>query len=146
MKRIMKSFKNIIRPIIGIVIVVLISNFTMRAPLQEGVWKAPAYADTIKNPLKKDATAAVAGKKIYETVCFVCHGLTGKGDGAASANLKPKPADFSSDAVQKQSDGALFWKLTEGKGQMTSYEEINTEKERWQLVSYIRTLKQPTKK
>ena len=36
------------------------------------------------------------GKKIYEANCASCHGATGKGDGAASAALNPKPRDLSS--------------------------------------------------
>src|SRR5690606_21403288 len=35
------------------------------------------------------------GKKIYDMNCASCHGATGKGDGVASAALKPKPRDLS---------------------------------------------------
>lgn len=142
MKHILNSIKvkKIIIPIAGIVTIGLVSNFTLRGPVQDDPWKAPASADAVENPFKKDAAATAEGKKIYETVCSVCHGLTGIGDGAAAANLKPKPADHTTAAVQKQSDGAIFWKLTEGRGQMASYEDVYTEKERWALVNFIRTL------
>ena len=33
---------------------------------------------------------------IYSTRCTVCHGAGGKGDGAGSAALQPKPRDFTS--------------------------------------------------
>lgn len=36
-----------------------------------------------------------AGKKVFETICFTCHGLQGKGDGPGSAALEPKPRNFS---------------------------------------------------
>lgn len=38
---------------------------------------------------------ASAGKAVFQQNCVVCHGATGKGDGAAAAGLNPKPANFS---------------------------------------------------
>lgn len=38
---------------------------------------------------------AAAGKLVFQQNCVVCHGATGKGDGAAAAGLNPKPANFS---------------------------------------------------
>ncbi len=38
---------------------------------------------------------AAAGKGTYDTLCTVCHGATGKGDGPAGAALTPPPRDFS---------------------------------------------------
>jgi hypothetical protein len=32
-----------------------------------------------------------------------------------------------------ESDGALFWKITEGKAPMTSYEKLLPEEDRWHL-------------
>jgi mono/diheme cytochrome c family protein len=37
----------------------------------------------------------VDGKKTFEMNCSSCHGMTGHGDGAAAAALKPKPRDLS---------------------------------------------------
>jgi mono/diheme cytochrome c family protein len=34
-------------------------------------------------------------RAMFETVCAVCHGANGKGDGAAAANLNPKPRDYT---------------------------------------------------
>ena len=38
---------------------------------------------------------AAAGKKTYDTLCFTCHGTSGKGDGPVGAVLNPKPRDFT---------------------------------------------------
>jgi mono/diheme cytochrome c family protein len=35
------------------------------------------------------------GAEFYATTCTPCHGATGKGDGAASAALVPKPRDLT---------------------------------------------------
>ena len=95
------------------------------------------------NPLKGQPDAIAAGKKLYGTYCAVCHGNKGKGDGIAAAGLNPKPADHTSAKVQNQTDGAIFWKITNGRApiaSMASYEKTLTETQRWQLVDFIRTL------
>jgi mono/diheme cytochrome c family protein len=109
--------------------------------VQQKKWVAPASADKIVNPLKGDANAAASGKKLYKTLCLVCHGPKGKGDGMAGAGLTPKPADLTSDAVQSQTDGAIFWKIAEGRSPMASYKSSIPEKKRWEIINYIRTLK-----
>jgi hypothetical protein len=67
--------------------------------------------------------------------------MKGKGDGMGGAGLTPKPSNLTSDAVQSQTDGAIFWKITEGRTPMASYKASIPEKKRWQLVNYMRTLK-----
>lgn len=78
--------------------------------------------------------------KLFSSHCVVCHGNDGAGDGPAAAALKPKPADFRAMKVRTQSDGALFWKLSEGHGPMISWKRALNEKQRWELLSYIRVL------
>jgi len=73
--------------------------------------------------------------------CAICHGKKGKGDGVAGMALKPRPADFTKDVIQKQTDGAIYWKLTEGKAPMAAYKETLSEEQRWQLVNFIRSLR-----
>jgi mono/diheme cytochrome c family protein len=100
-------------------------------------WKAPAEARNMKNPVKGVGNA----KKNVEINCVSCHGPTGKGDGPAAAALPPpKPADWTSAKVQGQTDGELFWKITNGRGAMPPWKHL-PEKDRWEIVNYIRTLK-----
>ena len=114
--------------------------------LQASIWVAPTSADTIKNPVKGDIKATSDGKKLYVQYCVVCHGDKGEGDGIAAAGLNPKPADHSAEKIQKQTDGAIFWKMTTGRPPMAAYESTLTKQQRWQLVNYIRTLKKISKK
>jgi mono/diheme cytochrome c family protein len=103
----------------------------------QGEWKAPADAKAMKNPVKGVGNAP----KAAETNCASCHGPKGKGDGVAAAALPPpKPADWTAAKVQSQSDGELFWKISEGRGAMPPWKSL-PEKERWELVNYIRSLK-----
>jgi len=106
----------------------------------KGKWVAPKSADQIKSPLQGDEATIKAGKKIYNQYCAVCHGNKGKGDGIAGMSLKPRPSNFTSASVQAQSDGALFWKISEGRSPMATYKQALSETQRWQLVKYIRTL------
>jgi mono/diheme cytochrome c family protein len=103
----------------------------------QGEWAAPADAKNMKNPVKGVGNA----KKSIDTNCASCHGAAGKGDGVAAAALPPpKPADWTSEKVQKQTDGEIFWKITNGRGAMPPWKHL-PEKDRWELVNFIRTLK-----
>ncbi|MFQ5445843.1 MAG: c-type cytochrome [Saprospiraceae bacterium] len=107
---------------------------------QWGDWVAPKSADALKNPFQGDEAAAAAGQQLFGAICFVCHGDKGKGDGINAAALARPPADLTSRRVQRQSDGALFWKITEGNPPMLRFKETLSEEQRWQLVSYVRKL------
>ena len=118
---------------------IMIMGFLL--PLAAQTWEAPPEAEQLKNPLAQGEKIKT-GEKVYMSLCAACHGKTGKGDVPAMQGLNPKPTDLTSPEVQKQSDGALFWKISEGKGLMASYKNMLSEEERWAVVNYIRTLKQ----
>ncbi|HEY3390993.1 MAG TPA: cytochrome c [Prolixibacteraceae bacterium] len=111
---------------------------------QTNEWKAPVEADKLINPFTGNAVATAKGKTLYITYCTVCHGTTGKGDGPVGGGLTPKPANHSSQKVQSQTDGTIFWKLTNGRAPMAAYKDILKEEQRWQLVNYIRELGKTT--
>ena len=104
-------------------------------------WTAPTSADKMVNPLIDDANATASGKRTYRMLCVVCHGAKGKGDGVGGSGLTPKPTNLADSYAQDQTDGAIFWKITEGRPPMASYETALPEKKRWELINYIRTLK-----
>ena len=113
---------------------------------QKGGVKKLSFGSSLKSPdLSRIGifvfTELLKGKKLYNQMCAVCHGAKGKGDGVAGAALNPKPTNFTSASVQAQTDGAIFWKITEGRSPMASYKTILKEEQRWQLVNYLRTFK-----
>jgi len=114
--------------------------FMSFAVQQTGEWIAPEEADALVNPYKNNTEATKEGKKQFNQLCAICHGNKGKGDGIAGAALNPKPANFTTVKFQSQTDGAIFWKMTNGRSPMASYKEILTDDQRWQLVNYLRTL------
>ena len=81
---------------------------------------------------------AAAGKAVFEKKCVGCHGKTGEGLGPRS-----KLPNFRKTATMKsRTDKELFEKITNGgKGTgMPAWGSLINEKDRWNLVAYIRSL------
>jgi mono/diheme cytochrome c family protein len=108
-------------------------------------WVAPESANESKNPYKDNEEVIPEAKKLFTAMCVVCHGEQGKGNGAASVAIMPHPANFLSIEVESESDGAIFWKLTNGNPPMASYKTMLTDEQRWKLVTYIRKLEEKDK-
>jgi len=118
---------------------VVLASFTA---LPNDPWPVPDKFNKMPNPLKSDATSLATGKEIWAKDCQSCHGKLGKGDGSKAAQLKTLPNDFTKADVQGQSDGALFYKTNEGRGDMPSFrKKISDPEEIWSVVNYIRTFK-----
>lgn len=58
--------------------------------------------------------AADDGESIYKAQCLKCHGANGDGNG--HAQMKVKPADLRSDAVQQLSDEEIYKTIAYGVG------------------------------
>lgn len=115
------------------------------AHAQTKPWIAPPSAQANKNPITASPTVLKEAKTIYLANCSPCHGDKGKGDGPAAAALNPKPADHTSPVLAKETDGALFWKISEGRTPMPTYKTMLSENQRWELVDYIRSLSKSKK-
>lgn len=126
---------------IGMFVLIIASFLSEDAYSQTGdLWQAPAEADTLMNPYDSDDEQALSqGQDLFIMLCASCHGEHGDGGGGAGQAFDPPPADFTTEQVQQQSDGALFWKLSEGNPPaMLSYKQMLSEEERWQIVTYLR--------
>ena len=96
------------------------------------------------NPVPADDTSIARGHQIFQTICQMCHGDTGKGNGPISAFLiKKKPANLTSDLIQNKDDGTLFLTISNGSasGYMPAMNENLSVRERWDVVNYLRTLR-----
>jgi mono/diheme cytochrome c family protein len=103
-------------------------------------WEAPTQAAGIENPVAVDQASIAAGEAIYQRWCLACHGNKGKGNGRGAIALKRRPSDLSMPMMWEHTEGALFWKVTEGRQPMPSFRKMLADNERWQVVNYIRTL------
>jgi mono/diheme cytochrome c family protein len=102
-------------------------------------WKAPPTAVNRPNPVAGNANATALGQKLYTANCMTCHGPSGKGDGPGGAALEKKPADLGARIRSGETDGELFWKISEGRSPMVSWRGSLSEAQRWELVNYIKT-------
>jgi mono/diheme cytochrome c family protein len=132
--------KTRISKLLPILVVFAAMFITLSAQAQTKPWVAPATAQAVTNPVTPDASTLKDAKVLYMTNCAPCHGDKGKGDGPAAAALNPKPADHTSAALKNESDGSLFWKISEGRSPMPTYKTTFTPAQRWELVNYIRSL------
>ena len=117
-------------------------SFTVINNGQPKPWKVPDNFKNMKNPIASNATSIADGKALWSTHCKSCHGAKGLGDGSKAAQLKTEPGDFSKAIVQSQTDGELFYKLSEGRDDMPNFKKKMPEAdERWSLVNFMRTFK-----
>ena len=87
--------------------------------------------------------AATDGAKVFKSSCEMCHGPEGHGDGPAGQSLDPKPKNLA--VLQKSAaDDFLFWRISQGKPgtSMIAWQGVLSEDQIWQVVSFIRTLKE----
>jgi mono/diheme cytochrome c family protein len=132
---------NYMKPLFKILVAFILIPLLSHPSFGQGKWVAPSDANNIKNPLEGNPASVNEAKSIYMSMCTPCHGNKGRGDGPAAPALNPRPADHSAIATQSQTDGVIFWKITNGRGAMQAYKTTLTENQRWGLVNYIRTLK-----
>ena len=106
-----------------------------------GDWPVPDEFKNKKNPVAADKESLDIGKALYAKHCQSCHGKYGEGDGPKAGELKTEMHEFASDAVQKQTDGSLFYKIKVGRDEMPGFEKkITDDEEIWSIVNYLRTL------
>jgi cytochrome c oxidase cbb3-type subunit 2 len=102
----------------------------------EELAKAPGKARERRNPLENDPQAVAAGRNLFEQHCAQCH--------SESAEGGKKGPSLRAAEVQEAPPGAIFWILTNGvvRRGMPVWSKL-PEPQRWQLVSYIKSLGVP---
>jgi mono/diheme cytochrome c family protein len=90
---------------------------------QQDPWKVPEKYEKMKNPVVSDPTSIKAGSELYVEHCRKCHGPNGKGDGIKAESLNTTPSDFTSEKFQKQTDGALLYKIYFGHKDMPGFKK-----------------------
>jgi mono/diheme cytochrome c family protein len=95
--------------------------------------KAPEKARAKRNPFENDPEAVAAGRNLFEQHCSECHGSAGEGS--------KKAPSLRAEEVQNAAPGAIFWIVTNGvvRRGMPVWSKL-PDPQRWQLVSYIKSL------
>jgi len=90
--------------------------------------------DTLTNPFAADRAAVVAGQRLFDGTCIVCHG-------AAGAGTERAPALDTGRFTHGGEDFEVFQTIQQGVPgtQMPSFASLSAE-QLWQLVSYVQSL------
>ena len=106
------------------------------APLLMGQdWPVPAEDAAMENPTAYTLQNVKSGRSVYTRNCKSCHGDPGKNNPLA---LVPLPVDITSERMQANTEGALFYKISNGKGVMPPFHSTLSEEDRWMLVNFIK--------
>ncbi|HTP88711.1 MAG TPA: c-type cytochrome [Bryobacteraceae bacterium] len=99
------------------------------------IQRTPASAAGKTNPYADDRDAVLAGRKLFSHHCAACHGREAQGNGKAPPLAQP--------VVQNAAPGLLFHLITNGslRRGMPSFAAL-PEPQRWQIVTYLKGLKQ----
>jgi mono/diheme cytochrome c family protein len=112
-----------------------------------GQWNIPEEAKRRENPLQPSPQALDAARVLYSDHCERCHGKSGRGDGADATKFSTSPRDLTDNTrMSEQSDGELFYKISEGRRPMPEFKSKLTEEQRWQLVLLMRSMSGGEKK
>jgi len=97
-------------------------------------WMVPEAESAVSNPSAYTLDNVKAGQDLYTINCKSCHGDPGKNNPLA---LLPLPVDIASERMHLNSEGALFYKISNGRGVMPPFKASISEENRWRLVNFI---------
>ena len=98
----------------------------------------------MKNPIKDKAASASRGEILFVNNCAKCHGLSGNGYGTVAHGFTTWPRQlWTWNNTGPETDGYLFWFITNGRSDMPPWGLILSENNRWDLINYIKTIKNP---
>lgn len=93
----------------------------------------------LRNPFVAGPESLARGKQVYDTVCTVCHGPKGEGDGPIIGRF-PNPPSLLAPHAQGLPDGQIVHVITRGQGIMPSHAAQVLLEDRWKVVLYVRQL------
>lgn len=104
-----------------------------------------ALSATVKNPLDTMGVAVdmKEAERIYQIHCGVCHGAKLDGNGplfkGGEGPYSAAPRNFLEPAMVAMADGTMFHSITYGIRAMGPYASQVTPKQRWEIISFIRS-------
>jgi hypothetical protein len=99
----------------------------------------------IKNPLSGlDSATMVEAERLFLVNCAICHGSKLDGNGplyrGGDGPFPAKPATLVGDAkYEAMPEGQMYYSVTYGKNKMGSYASQLDTRQRWMVISYIKS-------
>ena len=97
-------------------------------------WEVPADQKDIKNPVEYNLSNVKKGKDLFYQNCKSCHGDPGKNN---VLPLVPPPVDITSDKMQKNTEGEIFYKISTGRAGMPQFKTTISDDDKWRIVNFI---------
>lgn len=97
-------------------------------------WIVPDDQKAIANPQAYNLENVKKGKELFQKNCKSCHGDPGKNN---ALPLVPPPVDMASEKMQKNTQGEIFYKMSNGRGTMPQFKATISDDDRWRIVNYI---------
>ncbi len=95
------------------------------------------------NPFSGKAEAIESGNAEYQSLCFQCHGKSGKGDGPAAQALGVAPPDFTSPEFARVIPaGVQFQVLKNGVPgtSMQAFGAAMSDEQSWKILAYVESM------
>jgi mono/diheme cytochrome c family protein len=99
------------------------------------------WGTAIETPRARTRSSIAHGEELYAINCAMCHGTTGKGDGAVGRKFVPPPPALLDDRIQGLSDGDIFKRIALGFGRMPSFRKRLSPEDRWDVVNFVKELR-----
>ena len=132
--------KTRINSIMTLVAAISFSLLIIAFTIPQEKWVVPDDYKNMENEFAGEDEDGI-GEELYDQHCKSCHGKEGYGDGSKAKELETEMRDFSTDEVQAQKDGELFYKSFVGRDEMPNFEKkIRDDEDRWMVINYLRAL------
>jgi copper transport protein len=92
------------------------------------------------NPIQPNEQSVARGRELFQANCIVCHGVDGRGDGPAAANLDPAPTDFRLH-MPLHTDVQFYNFIADGYpgSAMTGFKDQFSADDIWNIVNFLRS-------
>ena len=111
-------------------------NLVALGGMAQSPWEVPADRNAKLSTAAFTEQNQTSGRDLYQTNCKSCHGDPGKNN---PIKLVPQPPDPSSTQMQQNSDGALHFKISEGRGPMPSFKNVLSSVDIWNVIAFLRS-------
>jgi len=114
-------------------------------PLSDSDYEKSASLITDPFTFTKDEIEG-EGKHLFTVNCAICHGEKGDGQGyLVQINKFPPPPSYLSEPLLSLAEGKRYHTLMYGKNMMGSYASQLNHRERWLVLSYVKSLQDASK-
>jgi mono/diheme cytochrome c family protein len=108
-------------------------------PYGPGPEEARRAGTELRSPVAAAPDVLARGKQVYDTICTVCHGPKGEGDGPIIGRF-PNPPSLLAAHAKALPDGQIVHIVTRGQGIMPSHAAQVLLPDRWKVALYVRQL------